>query len=188
ALTDSQVRVLKRGAGKAILMFDSDAAGQKATDRAIQLMEAQDLLVQIAVVEGGKDPADLVQKGEADLLHRLLEKPADSFPYSLGKALAGQDRTRAEGRERIRDILFPFIAAAASPMRRDGYLTLLADNLGVDARAVRQDFSAWLRKRQPGSSRSAEGGSGHGDPGTAGSSGVSADLFLMLAVSAHREL
>src|SRR5208337_4350531 len=188
ALTDSQVRVLKRGAGKAILMFDSDAAGQKATDRAIQLMEAQDLLVQIAVVEGGKDPADLVQKGEADLLHRLLEKPADSFPYSLGKALAGQDRERAEGRERIRDILFPFIAAAASPMRKDGYLALLADNLGVDVRAVRQDFSAWLRKKQPGTARREERVSEETDQWAGGTGSVSADLFLMLAVAAHREL
>jgi DNA primase len=188
ALTDPQVRVLKRFVGKALLLFDSDAAGQKATDRAIQLMEAQDMLVQVAIVEGGKDPADLVQKGEADILHRLLEKPGDSFPYSLGKALAGHDPTSAEGRERIRDILFPFIAAAASPMRKDGYLALLADNLGVDVRAVRQDFSTWLRRKQPGSARRAERVSEEADQGEGGTGSVSADLFLMLAVSAHREL
>src|SRR5208283_2303962 len=114
ALTESQVRVLKRYAGKALLLFDSDAAGQKATDRAIELLEKQDLFVQVAVVEGGKDPADLVQKGETEALRGLLEKPQDSFPYSLGKALSVHDRSRAEGKERIRDDLFPFVAAAAS--------------------------------------------------------------------------
>ena len=89
ALTEAQVRVLKRFAGKALLLFDSDAAGQKATDRAIELLEAQDLLVAGCHGVGGKDPADLVQKGELDALRGLLEKPQDSFPYSLGKALAG---------------------------------------------------------------------------------------------------
>ena len=196
ALTEAQVRLLKRYADRAILAFDSDAAGQKATDRAIELLESQDLLVQVAVVSGGKDPAELVQRGQVDVLQGLLEKPQDSFPYSLGKALAGHDRTRAGGKEEIRDLLFPFIAAAASPMRKDGYLSLLADNLGVDVRAVRQDFSSWHRSRHPGAAwreerarREAGSGSAAGTAGSGVSGGaVSADLFLMLAVAAHREL
>ena len=194
ALTEAQVRLLKRYADRAILVFDSDAAGQKATDRAIELLESQDLLVQVAVVSGGKDPAELVQQGNLDALRSLLETPQDSFLYSLGKALAGHDRTRAGGKEEIRDVLFPFIAAAASPMRKDGYLALLADNLGVDVRAVRQDFSAWLRSRQPGAARREERlrreagqGAANGSAGASGS-GVSSDLFLMLAVAAHRDL
>jgi DNA primase len=186
ALTESQVRVLKRFADKALLLFDSDAAGQKATDRAIELLEKQDLLVQVAVVGGGKDPADLVQRGDEDDLRSLLERPQDSFSYSLGKALSAHDRTRAEGKERIRDALFPFVAAAASPMRKDGYLALLADNLGVDADAVRRDFSAWVHRRQPGSRQEGRASSGAEQRGAAVS--VSADLFLMLAVAAHREL
>ena len=193
ALTEQQVRLLKRFGGKALLLFDSDAAGQKATDRAIELLEAQDVLVQVAVVEGGKDPADLVQNGQVEALRALVQGPQESFPYSLAKALAANDRARAEGRERIRDALFPFIAAAASPMRKDGYLGLLADNLGVDVGAVRQDFTAWLRRRQAGSARrdSARSGSapretGAGAADAAGA--VSLDLFLMLSVAAHREL
>jgi DNA primase len=194
ALTEAQVRLLKRYAGKALLLFDSDAAGQKATDRAIELLEAQDILVQVAVVSGGKDPADLVQHGELAALRGLIEKPQDSFPYVLAKALAGRDLGRAEGKEAVRDTLFPFIAAAASPMRKDGYLALLADNLGVDVRAVRQDFSAWLGSRQPGAVRREqervrrEAQSGAGPQGNGGAGSVSADLFLMLAVAAHREL
>jgi len=203
ALTESQVRLLKRFAGKGVLLFDSDPAGQKATDRAIELLEAQDILVQVAVVQGDKDPADLVQHGQADALRELLTRPQESFPYSLAKALAAADRgtagrSTAEGRERIRDGLFPFIAAAASPMRKDGYLGLLADSLGVDVGAVRQDFTAWLKRRQPGGGRRdagrpavASGGArpGGGPPATeTASAAVSPDLFLMLAVAAHREL
>jgi DNA primase len=194
ALTEAQVRLLKRYAAKAILLFDSDAAGQKATERAIQLMESQDLLVQVAVVSGGKDPADLVQRGETESLRGLLKTAEDSFAYALRKALALHDRTRTEGKEAIRDSLFPFIVAAASPMRKDGYLALLADNLGVDVRAARQDFSAWRASRQPGAARREQErlrgereASGQRADGSV-SGGLSADLFLMLAVAAHREL
>ena len=191
ALTEQQVRVLKRLASSALLLFDSDAPGQKATERAIELMEAQDLTVQVAVVSGGKDPAELVQKGEHEALRVLVDNPQDSFPYSLGKAIAAHDRTRAEGREKVRDLLFPFVAAAASPMRKDGYLALLADNLGVDVRAVRQDFSMWLANRQRGSFRreQAREAQGRGQGGTGGGGdAVTPDLFLMIAVALHPEL
>jgi DNA primase len=190
ALTEAQVRLLKRYAGKAVLLFDSDPAGQKATERAIELMETQDLIVQVTAVTGGKDPADLVQRGEQEALHGLLLKPQESFAYSLGKALARHEKGSAEGRERIRDTLFPFVAAAASTVRKDGYLSLLGDNLGVDVRAVRQDFSAWLRKRHPGASHreqaAAQGAAGGGRTQETGS--IPSDLLLMLAVAAHREL
>jgi DNA primase len=190
ALTEQQVRQLKRFADKAVLVFDSDAAGQKATDRAIELLEAQDFFVQVAVVEGGKDPADLVQRGEGERLQALLGRPQDSFPYSLAKALAANDRTRAEGRERIRDALFPFIAAAASPMRKDGYLGLLADNLGVDVNAVRQDFTPWLERRQKaGARRDAARSAGPARAGLGEAAGaLSPDLFLMLYVAANQQL
>ena len=191
ALTEQQVRLLKRFAEKAVLVFDSDAAGQKATDRAIELLEALDFFVQVAVVEGGKDPADLVQRGEGERLQALLSRPQDSFPYSLAKALAANDRTRAEGRERIRDALFPFIAAAASPMRKDGYLGLLADNLGVDVDAVRQDFTPWLERRQKSGARR-DAARSAGGPARAGlgeaAGALSPDLFLMLSVAANQRL
>ena len=208
ALTEQQVRLLKRFASKAVLLFDSDPAGQKATDRAIELLEAQDILVQVAAVEGGKDPADLVQRGDVESLRAVPGKARESFLYSVGKSLAAHDRGTAEGRESIRDELFPFIAAAASPLRKDGYLGTVADNLGVDVGAVRQDFTAWLGKRRPGGHRRerqvaapvaavSEGATGTPGPGgpagataprPARKAGVTPDLFLMLGVVAHPEL
>ncbi len=192
ALTEQQVRALKRYAGKAVLLFDGDEPGQKATERAIELLERQDLIVQVAVItEGGKDPADLVQGGKVETLRGLLHEARDSFPFLLDKALAAQDRTRAEGKERIREMLFPFIAAPASPMRRDGYLSLLADGLGVDVGAARQDFSSWMGRRLRGTGRSAPeaaAGTGAGKPAESVPGGASLELTLMLAVAAHREL
>ncbi len=124
ALTEQQVRLLKT-AGTAGRCSCSTATrpGRKPPSGPSSCWRAQDLLVQVAVVQGGKDPADLVQKGELEALRLPVDKPQDSFPYSLGKALAGTiDPGRAEGREEMRDLLFPFVAAAASPMRKDGYL------------------------------------------------------------------
>lgn len=204
ALTEQQVRLLKRYAAKAVVLFDGDAAGQSATSRAIEMLEKEDLIVQVVELPGGQDPADYVQKGAVGDLKAFLARPGDSFPYLLRKAVAAHDRSSTEGREGIRDEIFPFIAAPASQMRRDRYLTLLADELDADQGALRQDFSTWSSRRRlpgqrtgPGASWGNRAGSGGlaeqkgpegRAPGQAGSGAVSSDLFLMLAVASNRDL
>ena len=91
ALTEPQVRLLKRYAQKGILVFDGDDAGQKASMRAIEMLERQDLIAQVVVLPDGQDPADFVQKGEAAKLRELLERPLDSFRYLTARALAARD-------------------------------------------------------------------------------------------------
>ena len=195
ALTDAQVRLLKRCAPRCIVLFDGDEAGQKATARAIEMLERQDMLVQAVELPGGRDPADLVQAGETDVVKGLLESPKDSFPFLLEKALRAHDISRAEGSEGVRDFLFPFVGATGSQLRKDGYLTLLADALGADVAAVRRDFASWTGHRRPGPAGAAGGTAGWtaggGAAATAGGEpegAVSPELFVMLAVAANREL
>jgi DNA primase len=193
ALTEQQVRLMKRYASKALVVFDGDEAGQKATARAIEILERQDLLVQAVELPGGQDPADFVKNGEIDALKALLARPKDSFPYLVDKAVAKHDVSRAEGKEEIRDYLFPFIAAPVSQTRREGYVNLLADTLGVDVAAIRQDFASWQQRRRIGGGGASrrEGAPGSAPKEAAGAAqgtAVGSDLFLMLAVAANRDL
>ena len=181
ALTESQVRLLKRYAAKGVLVFDGDDAGQKATMRAIEMLERRDVIAEVVELPGGQDPADFVKNGETDALRRLLESPRESFKYLTEKALGLNDRTRAEGRERIRDFLFPFIAAVSSQLRADGYLAGLAETLDADVQAIRRDFAAW-RSRERRRAR------GETTERVQETGVISGDLFLMLAVAANRGL
>ncbi len=58
ALTASQLRELNRLTKRLFLCFDSDAAGQEATLRGMELAVAQDFDVQIVTLPKGTDPAD----------------------------------------------------------------------------------------------------------------------------------
>ena len=115
ALTEAQVRLLKRYAGKALLLFDSDAAGQNATERAIELLESQDLLVQVAVVTGGKDPADLVQRGDLDALQACCESRRRAFPIPLERRLPG---TTAPVRRAVSGYVISSFRSLRRPPRR----------------------------------------------------------------------
>jgi len=61
ALTEQQVALLKRFARKVVLVFDSDEAGQKATERALTKFLAQEVDLRILTLDGSgakTDPAD----------------------------------------------------------------------------------------------------------------------------------
>jgi DNA primase len=182
ALTEQQVRLLKRSAQRGVVVFDGDAAGQKASFRAIGLLERQDLIAQVVELPAGMDPADFVQKGRAEELAALVGAPRDSFPWLVEKALAANDVSRPEGKERARDFLFGFVDGLASQVRADDYLRLAADAIGADPVAVRGDFGAWTARQRRGPSAAAPGRA------TAAAEGAPADLFLMLAVAANQGL
>jgi DNA primase len=181
ALTEGQVRLLKRYAQRGILVFDGDEAGQKATMRAIEMLERQDLIAQVVELPDGQDPADFVQRGEVEKLRGFLERPTESFRHLVAKAIARREISTPEGREGVRDFLFPFVAAVSSQLRADGYLSLIAESLDAEPLAVRRDFAAWRAKEKDRSRGRPRSEAEDRTP-------LPGDLFLMLAVAANRGL
>ena len=62
ALTRDHARVLKRMAERIVLLFDGDAAGQKAADRAIEVFFAETVDVRICTLPDGLDPDELLRQ------------------------------------------------------------------------------------------------------------------------------
>ena len=60
ALTEQHVQTLRRYADQIVLVFDSDQAGLKAADRALNVFLTMGVDVKVAQVTSGKDPCDLV--------------------------------------------------------------------------------------------------------------------------------
>jgi DNA primase len=177
ALTAEQVRLLKRFAPAGLLAFDADEAGARAAQRAILLCEQADLAVEVVTLSGGKDPAEIVESGGAEALHKTLKCPINSFQFLLKAARGRHDPGTPEGKKGIIGFLGPYLSSIDSQVKRDGYFRALAEELGVEFESVREDF----RKnagRAAGPPR---------QPAPAPAPGLSADFFFMLAVAAHRD-
>jgi len=180
ALTEPQVRALKRWAGAAVLVFDGDEAGRKATLRAIELCERQEVSASVVVLPAGRDPADYVQAVEEDALRSVLAGKRPSFAFLVDEAAGRFGSSGAEAKEKARDFLFPFVAAATSRLRAEEYLRQAAYALGASTEAVSADFARW-QDRQRGRVPAA-------GPAAADDAATTPELFLMLALAANRDL
>jgi DNA primase len=179
ALTAEQVRLLKRFAPAGLLAFDADEAGARAAQRAILLAEQSDLAVEVAELAGGKDPAEILQAAGAEALHKILKYPITSFQFLLRAARARHNPGTPEGKKGIITFLSPYLSSIDSPVKRDGYLRALAEELGVEFESAQEDFRRNAARGSP--TRPAA-------PGPAGPPGsLTADFFFLLVLAAHRD-
>jgi DNA primase len=81
ALTPEHARILKNYAQTIVLVFDSDDAGRRATDRALEVFVRGTLDIKLAAVPDGKDPCDFCMKNGGEPFQKLVDKAADALSY-----------------------------------------------------------------------------------------------------------
>lgn len=146
AFTVEHAALLRRLCGRVVLLFDGDQAGLAAADRAVGVLLAEALDVQIAILgEQGnaKDPDELLkQEGGKERFSTMLSSAADLLEFRferLRARLAGQGRTalirgieeevRALGEQGLRDI---------DPARQDRLFGQLGVLSGLDQHRLRE--------------------------------------------------
>ena len=144
ALTADQVHLMKRLAARAVIVYDADASGQAAMERAMALFEEADLPVRVVVLPSG-DPDEFLRTHGGEAFRALLGRALPVFEYQLRMAGHRHDPGTVDGKVRIVDELLPQIAAVSNPVRQAEYVRLLAERFGLREEAVRQR----LRGRRP---------------------------------------
>ncbi len=131
ALTPEQAKLLGRYAKRIFLLFDSDAAGLKATFRAGDTLLEEGLQPSVVTLPPGEDPDTLVRgKGEQALRAHI----DDALDVLDRKLQILDERDFFSSIERTReavDRLLPTIRAAADPTLRDIYVKKVSDRTGV---------------------------------------------------------
>lgn len=100
AMTDQHMQLLKRYADEVILVFDSDEAGQRAADRAIEVALMTNLNVRIAVVTEGKDPCDYLLLAGAEAFSDVLNRAPGALEFKWSKVRKEFDAESSNTRRR----------------------------------------------------------------------------------------
>lgn len=142
ALTTDQATLLRRFAPAAVLLYDSDQAGLRATFRAGDELLRHGIRVRVATMPAGEDPDTLVRRGGAAALAPIV---ADAMELLERKIQLLEQKGWFEGVDHQRDALdrlLPTIRAAADPIMRDLYLKEVSERTGVSREALQQQLTA----------------------------------------------
>ena len=152
ALTPEQAKQISNYAKEAVICYDSDEAGQKATQRAIAILADAGLKTTVIHMQGAKDPDEYIRKFGPAAFAKLIEGASGAIDYKLSKARSQVDMSTEQGRLEYKDMAVRILAAIQSPVERDIYGHKAAEEIGVSYPVFEQEIRSAMRQRE----RSAE--------------------------------
>lgn len=154
ALTAEQVKLLSEYADEVILSYDSDEAGQKATERSLGLFANSPVKVSVLSYQGAKDPDEFIKKYGRERFEMLLNGTANPTEFQLKKTKAKYDLRSDDGRlNYIREAIDILAGYGVSPTARDVYAGRLAEETGVSKQAIVSQLQGALRTAERRSRR-----------------------------------
>lgn len=139
ALTPKHLPLLKKENIKVILSFDSDTAGQNAALRSAELLSRSSIDGKVVLIEGGKDPAELVAANRQSELASLYKGGVELVEFVLRKKAAAMSTHTPMDKVKALDVFREYLGALR-PEIMGFYEPLVAQILGINP----HDFS--LRK------------------------------------------
>jgi len=151
ALTEDQVRLIKRFTNRVVLLYDPDAAGEMATLRALELLIKEDMDIRIAGLPKGEDPDAFVRHNGGGALKEIIDKALPIFDYKLDLLLAKYDAKSTHGKDKIVREILPTIQHFKHHTTRAEYVKRTAASVGVDEEALLQDLKNTAETARPDS-------------------------------------
>jgi DNA primase len=149
ALTARHATLLHRFADAVILFFDADAAGEKAAERAIEVLYAAGLQVKIGKLPPGEDPDSMIRKTGPDSFCALVNQAEDFFDFQIGHKLSAAEADSTAGRVAFARNISHFIGLVPDPIVRDTLISRLAVRL-IIPRETLQQMVRLPAKQSPG--------------------------------------
>jgi DNA primase len=164
ALTENQVRILRKLTESFTLAMDADAAGEQASLRGLEVVKKHygvehrqspeiretyehiwlkryvDANIKVITMPGGQDPDDVIRE-EPERWAQLVEEALPLMDYYFEVATGGRDLDTAEGKSALVQQLLALIAEIADGIERAHYLQKLARLVRIDERLLASELS-----------------------------------------------
>lgn len=137
ALTDTQVRLLKRYTSNVILAFDGDAAGVRAAWRGMEIAIKQGMNIKVLQLPEGQDPDDVITTDPA-AFKQLASEARPFMDFAFEHILSSLDMNQVADKKQAASELLPMIALFPDQIEQTHYLQRLADTVQVDMHVLQE--------------------------------------------------
>lgn len=137
ALTEEQIRLLKRYSQNLLFAFDMDLAGSEAAKRGIEVALQEEMNIKIVQLpEKYKDPDDCL-KDEPEVFRQAVKQAKNILDYYFAIALKDLDLKNVDDKKKAARTLLPILAKVRNTIEQTHYLQKLADLINVPVGILR---------------------------------------------------
>ena len=135
SLTEEHLKIIKRYTENLLLAFDQDLAGQKATQRSLDLTLAADLNPRVVRLPLDTDPADCIKENPQKWLN-LVKKAEPLMEFYFSLAFSQNDKNSVEGKRKITDLLLPVIKKIPHKIEQAHWVQQLSQRLKTEEKFI----------------------------------------------------
>ena len=141
AFTEKQARILKRYVEEVVLCFDADIAGEKAAERSLASLLAENLIVRVAEMPPGEDPDSMIRGKGAGAFQERITAAKDFFDFQIDRLASKPDFATPRGKMAAARKMAESISLIKDAVLRETVMHKVTQRLEVSA----QEFVKLLK-------------------------------------------
>ena len=147
ALTKQHISILKKITNNIILCFDGDEAGEKATIRAIPLLEELGITPKIIRLEE-KDPDEFIIKRGTEAFINKIKNPISVMEFKMKILKSNKDMNNIEDISKYLDETLKELTKIDDEIEIELNLKKLSDEYKVDYKTLKNKFATYKNKQK----------------------------------------
>ena len=148
AFTPQQADILKRYADKAVLCYDADEAGQKAANRAGEILREKDIKTRVLTITDGKDPDEYINAKGKEMFGLLLDNAESFIEYKISKVEAQYNLEDTVEKLEFLEQIAKILAGIKNPVEREIYIKSTARKTDISPENISAQVQNVLLKQQ----------------------------------------
>ncbi|WP_276881088.1 DNA primase [Anaerococcus tetradius] len=143
ALTLDQAKLMKRYSDDIYICYDQDAAGIKATEKAIEIFHQIDVNPSIIDLDPGNDPDDFIRANGKDAFEDKIKNASDSYNYKYNKILDEYSKANPSERLDKLNLFVEFLASIKQELTREIFINNVSKLFDIDKITLKQAISRY---------------------------------------------
>lgn len=136
ALTDGQAGLLKRYSAFVYVCYDSDEAGQKAADKAIDILAAAGVKVKVLSYSGAKDPDELLKVKGVESFKQLLSNALSATEYRILKVRKNYNLVESDQKVEFLEKAAEILAQNENAVEREVYIKRISKETDISPESI----------------------------------------------------
>jgi DNA primase len=140
ALTESQAKLLKRYSDTFYICYDSDNAGQRAADKALDIFKNIGIDAKVIILPEGKDPDEYIKSHSKESFEDLTNSSLSYIDYKIYFYKGQYDLSTIEGKIEFTKRISEVLKNIKSPIEVDAYISKVSQDTGISIDAIKREI------------------------------------------------
>lgn len=148
ALTPEQARLMSQYATEVIISYDSDAAGQTATQKAINLLSAAGVNTKILKIPDAKDPDEFIKKFGSTRFKFLIDEADNAVVFELEKCKTGLNLSDENDKYTYLKKTVGVLSSLDDALLRDVYISKISREAGINISVLSEQVNHAIKNKR----------------------------------------